>query len=149
MRNTLCKISAIIFLCCGHFGLHAEAQSAGETKKAISVELKTQTLTATENGKKIFTFECSTGKNNGTPAGIWPIKEKVRYNISLPEYGSVPIPFSLRLNIDYKGNHPRIAIHAHQNVPRVPASHGCIRVKPKDAEALFAWACVGTLVTIH
>jgi lipoprotein-anchoring transpeptidase ErfK/SrfK len=118
-------------------------------QQKITVNLSNQTLTAFENGQTIFQFPCSTGKNNGTPRGNWPIKEKVRHNKSLPEYGSVPIPFSLRLNILHKGKKPRIAIHAHKSVPRYPASHGCIRLKYPDAEKLYTWAKIGTIVEIQ
>lgn len=116
--------------------------------KNIQVDLKTQTLLALESKKEVFRFPCSTGKNSGTPPGTWRIKEKVRYNRSLPQYGSVPIPFSLRLDISYQGRKPRIAIHAHQSVPPYPASHGCIRLKHADAEKLFGWAEIGTPVQI-
>lgn len=117
--------------------------------KRIEIDLKSQTLSAFEDDQKIYEFLCSTGKNNGTPRGDWPVRQKLRYNRALPEYGSVPIPFSLRLDIVVNGRRKRIAIHAHKSVPRYPASHGCIRLKYPDAEKLFRWADVGIIVAIR
>jgi lipoprotein-anchoring transpeptidase ErfK/SrfK len=117
--------------------------------KAIVIELATQTLIAYEGSEEKYRFRCSTGKNNGTPRGEWPIRQKLRYNRALPEYGSVPIPFSLRLDIVRSGRRYRIAIHAHKSVPSYPASHGCIRLSHADAETLFGWADVGVVVTIR
>ncbi|HRJ27796.1 MAG TPA: L,D-transpeptidase [Fimbriimonadaceae bacterium] len=116
--------------------------------QSITVCLKTQMLRAFEGEELIFEFPCSTGKNNGTPAGDFRIREKARYNRALPEYGSVPIPFSLRLDVVVQGRRKRIAIHAHSSVPRRPASHGCIRLSHANAQKLFNWARVGTTVSI-
>lgn len=117
--------------------------------KSITVDLKTQTLTAMENGVPVMTMNCSTGRKNGTPPGDWPVKQKLRWNVALPEYNSVPIPYSLRLDIVYKGKRYRIAIHAHNHVPRYPASHGCIRLRYPDAIKLFNWAEIGVIVNIR
>lgn len=117
--------------------------------KRIEVSLKTQTLTAYAGETPVYTFNCSTGKNNGTPSGTFPIRQKVRFNTALPEYGSAPIPYSLRLDIVINGVRKRIAIHAYKSVPRYPASHGCIRLKHADAAKLFDWAPVGIPVSIQ
>lgn len=141
-------LSAIIISLLGSYTTHANTNKAPYPKKTIQVHLETQTLVALEGQEEVFRFPCSTGKNAGTPPGTWPIKEKVRYNRSLPQYGSIPIPFSLRLDITYRGRKPRIAIHAHKNIPRYPASHGCIRLSHSDAEKLYGWAEVGVPVQI-
>ncbi len=117
--------------------------------KEIVIELKSQTLTAFDDGNVVYKFKCSTGRNNATPPGEWPIRQKLRFNKALPEYGSVPIPFSLRLDIVVNGRRHLIAIHAHRSVPSYPASHGCIRLKYPDAERLFGWADVGIVVSIR
>ena len=117
--------------------------------KEIVIELKSQTLTAFDDGNVVYKFRCSTGRNNATPPGEWPIRQKLRYNKALPEFGSVPIPFSLRLDIIVRGRRHLIAIHAHRSVPSYPASHGCVRLKYPDAERLFGWAEVGIVVSIR
>ncbi len=117
--------------------------------KSIIIDLKSQKLSALENGETVMEFHCSTGRNNGTPPGDWPVKQKLRWNVALPEYHSVPIPYSLRLDIVYRGQRYRIAIHAHDSVPNYPASHGCIRLRYPDAKKLFDWAEVGIVVNIR
>jgi lipoprotein-anchoring transpeptidase ErfK/SrfK len=117
--------------------------------RTIRVDLKTQTLTAMENGEVVLTMRCCTGKNNATPKGTFPIRQKLRHNRALAKYGGAPIPYSLRLDIVRKGRRVPIAIHAYKSVPKVPSSHGCIRLTYEDAPKLFAWAEVGVPVTIE
>ncbi|MBL1150447.1 MAG: L,D-transpeptidase [Armatimonadetes bacterium] len=119
-----------------------------KVEKRIEVDIEAQMLRAFEGETLKFEFQCSTGRNNATPVGEWPIRQKRRYNRALPEYGSVPIPWSLCLDIVVNGRRKRIAIHAHKSVPRYPASHGCIRLKYSDAPKLFEWAEVGLVVKI-
>lgn len=123
--------------------------NAGEMPEPrIVVDLKTQTLQALMGEEKIYGFNCSTGRNNATPRGSFSVRQKLRFNRALPEYGSVPIPYSLRLDIVVNGRRHLIAIHAHNSVPRYPASHGCIRLRHPDARKLFEWAEVGVPVSI-
>lgn len=117
--------------------------------RMIVVDLKSQRLQAVERGEVVLTANCSTGRNNATPAGKFRIREKRRYNRALPQFGSVEIPFSLRLDIVKGGKRRLIAIHAHASVPRSPASHGCIRLKKQNAEKLFGWATLDTWVRIE
>lgn len=128
-----------------------QQESVGGSGKRIVVDLASQTLTAYEGDAVIMSIPCSTGrKGMSTPRGNWPIKQKLRMNRALPEYGSAPIPYSLRLDIrTASGARPRIAIHQYKSVPRYPASHGCIRVRPGDASRLFEWAEVGVVVTVQ
>lgn len=114
----------------------------------IVVDLKKQRVIALEGEKQIYNFHCSTGRNDRTPAGDFSVRQKARYNKALPKYGSVPIPYSLRLDIVKNGKRHLIAIHAFKSVPRYPASHGCIRLKYGDAKKLFEWAEVGIPVII-
>lgn len=124
------------------------APSLAIPEKSIFVDLKTQTLTAKEADKRVYVFPCSTGRNNKTPSGEWPIRAKARWNKSLAEYGSVEIPYSLKLDIVQGGRRHLISIHAYRSVPRYPASHGCIRLRAGDAKKLFEWAKVGTVVRV-
>lgn len=108
-----------------------------------------QKLYARVGEEVVMEFLCSTGRNNGTPKGKFPIRDKRIFNRALPEYGGAPIPYSLRLDvISSTGKRRRIAIHAHPSVPRRPASHGCIRLKKPDAKKLFEWAKVGDVVVV-
>ncbi|MBV6458317.1 MAG: hypothetical protein HONBIEJF_01444 [Fimbriimonadaceae bacterium] len=117
--------------------------------RLIVVDLKTQRLQAIQHGQVVLTANCSTGRNNATPAGTFRVREKRRYNRALPEFGSVEIPYSLRLDIVKGGRRRLIAIHSHPSVPRRPASHGCIRLKKDNAQKLFGWATLDTWVRIE
>ena len=127
----------------------AIANAPEPPEQKIVVDLKTQTLVAYSGHEKVYGFNCSTGRNGATPKGEFSVRQKARYNRALPKYGSVPIPFSLRLDIVVKGRRHLIAIHAHNSVPRYPASHGCIRLRHADAKKLFDWAVVGIPVSIE
>lgn len=116
--------------------------------KEIVIDIKTQQLRALEDGEEVFVFRCCTGKNNKTPRGEFPIRQKLRHNRALPKYGGGPIPWSLRLDVVRNGRRMLIAIHAYKSVPKVPSSNGCIRLTYEDAPKLFEWAEVGTTVTI-
>jgi lipoprotein-anchoring transpeptidase ErfK/SrfK len=119
-------------------------------QKKIVIDIATQVLTAYEDDVQIFQFDCSTGRAGwSTPKGVWPIREKRRYNRALPQFGSSPIPFSLRLDVVHNGRRRLIAIHAYHSVPRRPASHGCVRLSHKNAETLFNWAELGVPVKVR
>lgn len=118
-------------------------------ERRIEVDLANQMLFAMDGSEIVYQFPCSTGRNNNTPPGEWPIREKRRYNRALPEYGGTPIPYSLRLDIVIDGRRWRIAIHEYPSVPPYPASHGCIRLHPGNAEKLFEWAETGMMVIIE
>lgn len=125
-----------------------QAAVAVDTKR-IAIDLRSQRLEAWQGDELVYSFPCSTGRGGSTPRGEWPIRQKLRFNRALPEYGSIPIPYSLRLDIVIRNRRRLIAIHAHESVPPRPASHGCIRLRYSDAPKLFSWAEVGTLVTIR
>lgn len=118
-------------------------------ERRIEIDTRAQTLVAFAGEKPIFKFRCSTGKRNGTPKGKFPIRQKLRFNRALPEFGGTPIPYSLRLDVVKGGRRRLIAIHAHPSVPNYPASHGCVRLRHTDAAKLFEWASVGDRVIIH
>jgi lipoprotein-anchoring transpeptidase ErfK/SrfK len=72
----------------------------------------------------------STGKRRKeTPSGIFPVLHKRRFHRS-NLYSNAPMPFMQRLTWD------GIALHAGR-VPGYAASHGCVRMPPRFAEALF------------
>jgi len=117
--------------------------------KQIVVDIETQRLTAFEAGKPVLTFNCSTGRKGwSTPKGEFPVRQKAKFNKALDKFGGSLIPYTLRLDVVMRGKRQHIGIHAYKSVPRRPASHGCIRLRLKDAQKLFDWADVGTPVKI-
>ena len=78
-------------------------------------------------------FTVSTGRPGyGTPNGTFRPQWMARSWFSR-EYYSSPMPYSIFFSRGY-------AIHGSYEISRLggPASHGCIRLHPTDARALFA-----------
>jgi lipoprotein-anchoring transpeptidase ErfK/SrfK len=101
---------------------------------AITVDITTQEMTvASADGRTIYTFDVSTGrKGYGTPTGNFkPIRmHKMWYS---SKYENAPMPYSIFFYGGY-------AIHGTTDIANLGqvASHGCVRLHPDNAEALFA-----------
>lgn len=83
------------------------------------------------DGDKLVGFSTMSSGKRGkeTPSGIFKILQKKIYHES-NLYANAPMPFMQRLTWD------GIAIHA-GHLPGYPASHGCIRLPKRFAEALY------------
>jgi len=75
-----------------------------------------------------------------TPAG--------RFRVFRKELASWSNPYSVWLPYAsyFDGG---IAFHAYTDVPAYPASHGCIRISAPEAPILYAFAAIGTPVTVY
>lgn len=107
----------------------------------VVVSLPEQRAHIYRGGKRIGLTTVSTGsEGRDTPPGHFEILQKrVIHHSNL--YDDAPMPFMQRLTWD------GIALHAGA-VPGYPASHGCIRLPRKLAEALYAITDVGTRVIV-
>lgn len=99
---------------------------------AITVDLTTQEMTVASDGRTIYTFDVSTGrKGYTTPTGSFkPIRmHKMWYS---SKYENAPMPYSIFFHGGY-------AIHGTTDIAHLGqiASHGCVRLHPDNAEALF------------
>lgn len=110
--------------------------------KRIEIDLTTQKLYAYEGSKKVMSFLVSTGKWNLTPTGSFTIWTKLKYTTMAGgskannTYYYLPnVPFTMYFYKDY-GIH---GAYWHNNFGH-PMSHGCINMKPEEAEKLFYWA---------
>jgi hypothetical protein len=123
-------------------GLVVGALSAG---KSIVIDLTKQEAYAYENGRLVMKGWVSTGKyGHRTPTGRFRILEKAERHVSskYPKpYGGARMDYMMRIT----GS--GIAMHL-GFVPNYPASHGCIRMPNGFAQRMYAWAPVGTPVTI-
>ncbi len=102
-------------------------------KVEIDVDLSSQRMNVTVDGRHYATWPISSGrKGYYTPRGTWKPKWLKRMHYS-SKYDNAPMPWS----IFYYGGY---AIHGTNAVSRLgrPASHGCIRLHPRNAERLFA-----------
>lgn len=118
----------------------------GKNERWVDVDLSDQRTFAYEGKRRIRTFIVSTGVwAHPTITGQFRIYAKyVSAPMWGPDYYLPGVPYTMYF---YKG----YALHGtywHNNFG-VPMSHGCINLKTEDAEWLFYWADIGTLVNIH
>ena len=73
-----------------------------------------------------------------TPVGTFTIERRIQGTVNA-HFGTLYDPMYF---------HQGWAIHGSNNVPAVPASHGCVRLPRADAEWLYSVADVGTPVTV-
>ncbi len=108
----------------------------------IIVSLPEQRLTVYHGNQNLVSSPISSGKfGHDSPAGVFSILGKRRYHES-NIYSNAPMPFMQRLT--WSG----IALHASDDVPDYPASHGCIRLPSEFAEQLYKFTDLGGHVII-
>lgn len=112
----------------------------------IDVNVTTQTLSAYEGDKLVFTTKVSTGRaRTPTVLGRFRIRTKLRAQaMSGPGYYLPNVPYVMYFHAGY-------ALHGtywHNNFGH-PMSHGCVNMRTDEAKWLYEWAPVGTLVVTH
>jgi lipoprotein-anchoring transpeptidase ErfK/SrfK len=120
----------------------------GEIEEArwIDVDLSEQLLSVYEGRRIVRTMSVSTGlPGTPTPEGRFRIWVRMRYDdMEGPDYFLADVPYTMYFYMGY-------GLHAatwHNNFGH-PMSHGCVNLSLTDAEWLFNWAEVGTLVNVH
>jgi lipoprotein-anchoring transpeptidase ErfK/SrfK len=96
------------------------------------IDVSRQTMTVIENGAAVYSWKVSTaGKGYRTPRGSYRPTRLHRMWYSR-KYDNAPMPHS----IFFRGGY---AIHGTDKVKSLgrPASHGCVRLHPANARALF------------
>lgn len=112
----------------------------------IDVDLSEQMVRAFEGTELVASFLVSTGVNK-YPTETGRYKVYVKYESSLmhgPDYYLPDVPFSMY----YSGEFSIHGTYWHHNFG-TPMSHGCINMSISDAEWLYNWADIGTIVNIH
>ena len=112
----------------------------------IDVDLSGQLLTAYEGSTPVHSFLVSTGlPATPTPVGQFRIWIKLRYDdMAGADYYIEDVPYVMYFHEGY-GLH---GVTWHGNFGH-PMSHGCVNLPTSEAEWLFNWADVGTLVNVH
>ncbi|MCS7177781.1 MAG: L,D-transpeptidase family protein [Anaerolineae bacterium] len=112
----------------------------------IDVDLTRQVLTAYEGNTPVRVIVVSTGlPRTPTPTGQFRIWAKLRYDdMRGPDYYLPNVPYVMY----FYGGYSLHGTYWHTNFGR-PMSHGCVNLPTPEAEWLFNWAEVGTLVNIH
>ncbi len=114
--------------------------------KVIDVNLSQQRVYAYDSGQLIRTLICSSG-SQATPSltGTYSVYAKSpAVDMSGPGYHAPHVPWVLMFNGDY-------TIHGNYWATRfgVPTSHGCVGLPVPDAQWLYGWTPIGTIVKIH
>ncbi len=119
-------------------------------KKNIKVDLKTQTLTCTENGQVVLQTPVSTGwaglsidEPTTTPTGTYNIQDKMpskhmgNANLAagVDDYVLPGVPW---VGFFTTQGHAFHGTYWHDNFG-VPMSHGCVNMRTEDAKWLFRW----------
>jgi lipoprotein-anchoring transpeptidase ErfK/SrfK len=109
------------------------ARMAMAPKVIARVDISDQTMEVVVDGTVVHTWDVSTGgKGYRTPVGVWqPYRMHTMWRSR--KYDNAPMPHSIFFTGGY-------AIHATPHIRRLgrPASHGCVRLHPDNAKALFA-----------
>jgi lipoprotein-anchoring transpeptidase ErfK/SrfK len=118
----------------------------GPSERWIDVNLSTQTLSAYEGPDLVNTFIISSGRGGSpTVTGEFRVWIKVpMQDMSGPGYYLRDVPWVMFFYKDY-------GIHGtwwHNNFG-TPMSAGCVNMSIPDADWMFHWASVGTIVKVH
>ncbi|HDY69332.1 MAG TPA: murein L,D-transpeptidase, partial [Actinobacteria bacterium] len=110
------------------------------------VNLSAQTVTLYEHNQQVRTMICSSG-SKATPSltGTYAVYAKAeKLDMEGEDYSAPDVPWVLMFNGDY-------TIHGNYWATTfgVPSSHGCVGLPVTDAEFLYNWAPIGTIVSIH
>jgi len=99
----------------------------------VKIDKSTQHMTVSVDGTPRYNFVVSTGRAGyGTPNGTYHPERLARTWFSKKYYNS-PMPHSIFF-------HGGFAIHGSYEISHLggPASHGCVRLHPSNAAALYA-----------
>ena len=114
-------------------------------KKRAEINLKEQRMRAWQGERLVLDTNISSGKRGRTPSGSYtagPYKARRHYS---SRYNNAYMPYSVQVT-------GHIFIHGFKDVPKYPASHGCIRVpyltNGNPARFFYEWIDKGTPIEI-
>ncbi|MFQ5342897.1 MAG: LysM peptidoglycan-binding domain-containing protein [Anaerolineae bacterium] len=122
------------------------AVAAPTRGKWIDIDVGRQRLVAYEGDRAVFSAVVSTGKP-GTPTvlGRFAVRSRLTSQRMIgPGYDIPNVPWVMYF-------HGAYAIHGaywHKDFGRA-VSHGCVNMRPSDAQWLFNWTPLGTPVVVH
>lgn len=98
----------------------------------ITIDKSSQRMSVTVDGARRYNWAVSTGTGRGPPSGVYRPQRLERSWYSR-KFGLAPMPHAIFF-------HQGHAIHGTPQVSRLGrrASHGCVRLHPSNAAALFA-----------
>jgi lipoprotein-anchoring transpeptidase ErfK/SrfK len=114
-------------------GLVLALPAVAQAKIVAKIDLSSQRMTVFIDGKPRYNWRVSTARPGyRTPTGTFKPTALVRYHRSTIYDGS-PMPYSIFFLRGY-------AIHGSYEIKHLgrPASHGCVRLHPSNAAALYS-----------
>ena len=114
-------------------GLACLYPASAEAQILAKITLSSQRMAVFVNGEPVYDWPVSTARPGyRTPTGTFKPTALVRYHRSTIYDGS-PMPYSIFFLRGY-------AIHGSYEIKHLgrPASHGCVRLHPKNAAALYS-----------
>ena len=120
-------------LLCAAFALLFASTFAAEAAVVAKIDISSQTMNVYVNGALAHSWKVSTARGGyRTPTGTYRPTTMKRMHYSTKYHGS-PMPYS----IFFRGGY---AIHGTGYIKNLgqPASHGCVRLHPSNAAALYS-----------
>jgi hypothetical protein len=111
----------------------AVVASGAEARLDVYVDKSTQRLSVSQNGALLYVWPISTGQDRfSTPSGVY-LPERLERSWFSKAYYNSPMPHAIFFHNGY-------AIHGSYDTSKLggPASHGCVRLHPRDAALLYA-----------
>jgi lipoprotein-anchoring transpeptidase ErfK/SrfK len=113
--------------------LSGSALTPARADVVVQIDKSSQRMAVSVDGAPRYNWPVSTGRDGyGTPSGTYHPQSMARHYFSR-KYYNAPMPHAIFF---YYG----FAIHGTNDIARLggPASHGCVRLHPSHAAALFA-----------
>jgi hypothetical protein len=104
-----------------------------EARLDVYVDKSQQQMSVIHDGALLYVWPVSTGVDrHSTPDGIY-VPERLERSWFSRAYYNTPMPFAIFFHNGY-------AIHGSYDISQLggPASHGCVRLHPRDAEILYS-----------
>lgn len=112
----------------------------------IDINLSTQSLTAYEGNTPVFNTLVSTGSTFPTPVGTYHIQYKVQsQRMTGPGYDLPNVPWVMYFT---NRGHAIHGVYWHNNFGH-PMSHGCVNMRPSEAQWLYNFTPNGATVVVH
>lgn len=111
----------------------ASTPAKNEPVVYVVIDVSSQVMRVEVNGRRYSKWKVSTaGKGYHTPRGSYSVQRMAKEYYS-QKYDMAPMPYSVFFNGGY-------AVHGSNHIKSLgrPASHGCVRLHPKNAAKLFS-----------
>ena len=131
--NIKTLVTGFVFAVATLLGTHGFVSKADAATITAKIDISSQRMNVYRNGRRLYTWKVSTGRGRyRTPTGNYrpTVMRRMHYS---SKYNNSPMPYS----IFFRGGY---AIHGTNQIRRLgrPASHGCVRLHPRNAAKLYS-----------